>query len=242
MLDAGHELELLRNKLVSRGFSHSEAADICYEASNSIRDAIVDILADTLQDTVTDSENGSSHSFVKEVMATRDGSLFKISTSSGRTDFSEPAFPMLPKILSSAKVSKDGSRYRRIPMRKKLNDSSMLKTIENAVKQINQQREQLKAEKKARLDKNRGITSDPTDSIGQIKTFITDESDYRFNNSQSSATEFRTASDKQDPNSSWVRPAKKADMSEVISRANMQLQDKIDQAIARILSDYGGYY
>jgi hypothetical protein len=242
MLDAGHELEMLKNKLMSRGFSYSEANGICEQASNSMRDAIVDIIADTLQDVVTESEDGTSHKFVQEAMAIRDGSLFKISTSSGRTDFSEPSFPMLPRLLSNAKVSKDGSRYRRVPIRKKISDSSLPKTVENAVKQINQQREQLKSEKTARLEKRRGGISDPVDSITQIKTYVSDQPEKRFNNSQSSATEFRTASDKQDPNATWIYPAKKADMTEVLEKANIQLQDRIDRAISNILSEYGGYY
>ena len=242
MLDAGHELENLRNRLMSKGFSDSEARDICEEASNSIRDVIIDIVSEAMQDTIIDSEDVKSHKFVQEVMAIRDGALFKITTSSGRSDFSEPPFPMLPKILSNAKVSKDGSRYKRVPLRNKTSDSSLPKTIENAINQINQQREQLKSEKKARLEKKRGSISDPLDSIGQIKTFIDPQSEYRFNNSESNATQFRTASDKQDPNSKWVRPAKKADMTEILDKANINLQDKIDNAISQVISRYWGYY
>jgi hypothetical protein len=64
--------------------------------------------------------------------------------------------------------------------------------------------------------------------------------EYTYDNSKSVATQFRTASDKQDPNSKWVRPAKKADMTEKLEQINNQLQDRIDDAIRYIMAQYGG--
>jgi len=240
MLDAEHELENLRIKLIVSGIPDYEADEICNSASDSIRTMIIDAIADALEEAVTSSENGNSHQFVQEVMSRRDGTLFKITTSSGRHDFSEPPFPMLPKLLTNAKVAKDGSRYKKIPMRKKSSDSSMPKTIENAIMQINKQREILKEEKKARLENRRGVVQDPAASIDNIEAQQVPQTEYKFNNSQSVATEFRTASDKQDPNSRWVFPAKQADMTDQLDRINSSLQDRIDDAIRRVISSYGG--
>jgi hypothetical protein len=239
MLDAGHEIENLRSKLIVKGIPDYEADEICDNASLSIRDMVIDIVADALEEAVS-SDNGNSHNFVQQAMAVRDGALFKITTSSGRSDFSEPPFPMLPKLLSNAKVASDGSRYKRIPMRKKMGESSLPKTIENAVMQINKQREILKEEKKARLEKRRGMASDPMEAIPSIEALPVSHNEHRFNNSESVATEFRTASDKQDANSKWVKPAKQADMTNELDRINNILQDRIDDAIRTVISAYGG--
>lgn len=235
MIDVTSELDNLRNRLVLKGLDESQVAHICDTVALSIRDTVIDIMADAMEDAVNES-GANNHNFVKEVMATRDGSLFKITTSSGRTDFSEPPFPMLPKLLENAKVSATGSRYKVIPMRKKDSDSSLPKTIENAIKQINQQREIMKAEKEARQE----LARDPLSSIKTIKIQETDDKDTRFNRSSSTATEFRTASDKQDANSKWVYPAKKADMTNALDAVNLSLQDRIDSAIRDIMSKFGG--
>lgn len=240
MLDAGNELENLKNKLVARGFSHYEAERTCDRASHLIREAIIDIVADALEEAVISEEVYNSHSFVQEVMAIRDGSLFKIATLSGKTDFSEPPFPMLPKLLTNAKVAKDGSRYKKIPMRQRSSENSMPKTIENAIKHINKRRQELKTEKQARLEKQRNGLADPTESIGTIEASPTPQHNYRFNHSSSVATQFRTASDKQDPSSKWVRPAIKADMTEKLERINLLLQEQIDDAIRMIIAQHGG--
>jgi hypothetical protein len=240
MLDVGHELENLKHRLMAKGFSLDEAESICDSASDNVREAVIDMVADALEEAVIDGGDHNSHKFVQELMAIRDGNLFKITTLSGKTDFSEPPFPMLPKLLSNAKMAHDGSRYKKIPMRERSSESSMPKTIENAIKQINKQRLQLKADKQARLEKQRGGSSDPTESIDTIEALFVPQHEYTYDNSKSVATQFRTASDKQDPNSKWVRPAKKADMTEKLEQINNQLQDRIDDAIRYIMAQYGG--
>jgi len=239
MLDAEHELESLRNRLVVSGLSFYEADEICDSASDSIRTAVIDIIADALENAVS-SDMSNSHEFIQQIMSVRSGTLFKITTSSGKTDFSEPPFPMLPKLLTNAKVAKDGSRYKKIPMRKKISESSLPKTIESAILQINKQREALKEQKNERLRERRGPVKDPMASIADMQTGQAKISESRFNNSESVATEFRIASDKQSASDKWVRPGKNADMTEELYRINAELQDRIDGAIRQIIASYGG--
>jgi hypothetical protein len=241
MIDAGHELDNLKSALIMSGLSEREALNICSMASSDIQGAVIDIVSDALQDVVSGSESVHSRDFVNEVMAIRDGNLFKITTTSGRSDFSEPPFPMLPKLLTNAKVSKDGSRYKKIPMRENLSNNNFNKTIESAILQINKQREQLKVEKENRRDNQRTL-SDPMDSIGQIRASESTGESKTFNTNKSVATQFRTASDKQDPNTKWVRPAKQADMSDALDRVNNNIQDQIDRAISQIISNYKGSF
>jgi hypothetical protein len=53
-----------------------------------------------------------------------------------------------------------------------------------------------------------------------------------------SASKFRTATSKQDANSSWVQPAKKKDFSEEVRNINRQLEETLDQVIRDIVRSY----
>lgn len=237
MIDAGHELDNLRVRLMQKGFTPEEAEMVCDAAAGDIRNAVLDLVSDALSEAV--QEGGSKSTlFIEEVMAVRDGAIFNITTKSGRTDFTEAPFPMLPRLLQNAKVSYDGGLYKRIPMKNKISEYSKAKTIEKALASINKQREVLKAQKDARVAAQRGGSADPIEDVHSMTTEIVAAEEKRMTQIETNATQFRTASSKQDPNSKWVRSGKKADMTSSLNKINSGLHDSIDATIKNIIDAY----
>jgi len=89
--------------------------------------------------------------FVQQLRATRFGSDYKIVTNSGQTDFTVPPFPMLPKLLKNAKVAKDGSLYKVIPVKQNPKKKRAITTVD-IMRQINESRRASKEAKKAEKD------------------------------------------------------------------------------------------
>lgn len=236
MINANDELHNLKMSLVLRGLSEAEADNLCQEAHDHIRNQIIDIVSDALEEAARSSSEDKTQKFISEIMAVRDGSVFSITTSSGKTDFSEPPFPMLPKLLSGAKVSKAGTRFKVIPVKDTTSSNLKNNTIEKAIIEINKRRAQLKAERDA---EKKGI-SDPMSSIPDIAPNIPAVERFKSKSVEHGAVSFRTASENQDPNSKWVYPAMQADMTDALNDINDRLHDRIDDAIKDVISRYGG--
>lgn len=247
MLNAQHEIERLMQHLRMRNISEQAALDICNEASRDISDAIFDAVTDAMNEAVNAGGDIMSIDFIDELRVSRFGGSFEITTDSGRTDFSEPPFPMLPKLLKNAKIAKDGSQYKVIPMKSKNSDShDMAVTTEAAIQNINNARVLAKKEKEMTSSKSATLAdvmqgSDMLTSIQSINNARQKHKAIKSNGSNG-AIEFRTASSKQDPNTQWVNPGKKIDMSETIRNINNNMQAQIDNIISSVISRYSGMY
>lgn len=239
MLDANAEIARLRQRLRYKNLSESAIDEICDEAAAEISDTTSDILADAMNEAVNAGGDAMSIDFIDQIRAVRMGPSFQVTTDSGRTDFSEAPFPMLPGLLKNAKVAKDGSLYKVIPIKQKSgsgNNQQVGKTTEAAMQDINNAR---KAAKVARGQENRTVSS--PDSMKGMDTVAAMQQMNKFRHTQvkektrEPTINFRTASSKQDPNTQWVHPGRKVDMSGALNDINANLQDNIDRAIDEII-------
>ena len=247
MLNAQHEIQRLMQHLRMHNISEQAVLDICNEASKDISDAIFDIVADAMNEAVNAGGDAMSIDFIDEIRVSGFGGMFEITTDSGRTDFSEPPFPMLPKLLKNAKVAKDGSQYKVIPMKSKNTDPhDMAVTTEAAIQNINNARIMAKKEKESLGSKGANLADvmHGTDTLTGIQSINSSRQKHKEikNSGSNGAVEFRTASSKQDPNTKWVNPGRKIDMSDVIRNINSNMQQQIDETILSIINRYSEMY
>jgi hypothetical protein len=244
MLDARTEIDRLRQRLRFKHLSESIIDEICDDVSKDISMATADILADAMQQAVDAGGNVGSEAFIEELRAVRTGPSFEIATDSGKTDFSEPPFPMLPKLLKNAKTAKDGSLYKIIPMKEKSSISRVSVTTEAAIENINNARRIAKEQRDAEKETDRGTVSpDPmrgmdTFSAMQSINRARHGSKQKIRNEKGPVTNFKTASSKQDPSSQWVMPGKTMDLTGPLRDINMNMHDNIDRVIENIIRSY----
>lgn len=247
MLDARSEIDMLRQRLRMKNLSEKIVDLICDEASRDISIATSDILADAMNEAVNVGGDVGSADFIDELKAVRTGPSFEIITDSGRTDFSEPPFPMLPKLLKNAKVAKDGSLYKVIPIKQKTTNQQKSVTTEAAYENINNARRIAKEQRDADQQTNRGFSS--PDAMKGMDTFTAMQSinrsrqkEQRGGQSNGPVIDFRTASSKQDASTQWVRPGKMRDVSGPLREINMNMHDNIDRTISDIIRQYEDGY
>ena len=247
MLDANAEIARLRQQLRLRNLPENIIDNICDEAVAEISEITSDLLADAMNEAVNAGGDAMSVEFIDEIRAIRTGPSFQITTDSGHSDFSTSPFPMLPKLLKNAKIAKDGSLYKVIPIKQKKtkgNNSNLAKTTEAAMQNINNARKIAKDDKVA--DDNRGYSS--PDMMKGMSTVAAMQQISKTRHSQEKeknnepVIDFRTASSKQDPNVSWVNPGKKVDMGSTLNNINFNLQDAIDKAIDDVVKRYERLY
>lgn len=247
MIDVNTELSRLKQILRSKNIPEATIDDICHDAAREISSAATDLLADAMIEAVNAGASVSSADFVSEVMSFRSGSFFRVDTSSGKTDFSEPPFPMLPKLLRSAKVSASGDLYKVIPIAQRDKSSSSV-TTEEAVRNINNARRAAKEEREAREEAGvrTGTTiPDPFHalaSLADIQSANRPDSKVQYSVAKEGPISFRTASSKQNASTQWVKPGKQADLTSSLSDINNNLQDNIDKTILNIVNKYSGMY
>ena len=250
MLDANAELQRLRSRLRFKNLSDKIIDEICDEASMQIQQMTADILADAMNEAVNAGADIPSVEFIDDIRSIRSGSTFDIITESGKTDYSEPPFPMLPSLLKNAKVAKDGSLYKVIPMKQSnsnKSDKRVAPTTEAAFIAIQDARMQAKAQK----DQEHGrLSSSPDamkgmDTVSAMQNILRSRSvtpKEKYTPSNEPVMNFRTASSKQDPNSQWVRPGKSINMGPALRSINERLHYEIDKAIESIIRSYEDMY
>lgn len=239
MLDPQIEISKLKNTLAYAEVPRWKIDKIADQANKDIGDQVINIVANALQETVSHGANIGAEEFVKQLTVTQSGPSFKIMTTSGKMDFTEPPFPMLPKLLRNAKVAKDGSLYKVIPVGKSGNKQTL--DIFDAMSKIN---EASRAAKEENADKNvksqdvrsKVVTFSGMASIENIgkKTIHAESS--------SGKPEFRTASSKQNPNEKWVKPEKKLDMTGYLMDINTRVEKQVDEVIISVIRAYEEQY
>jgi hypothetical protein len=245
MIDARFEIDKIKQILRQKNIPEYTIQDICSDIARDISSATADLLADAMIEAVNAGGEVSSAEFASEVLSMRNGHTFSVDTSSGRQDFSEPPFPMLPKLLKNAKISKEGEAYRVIPISNKSGPSSGV-TTEAAIRNINQARQLAKDERDAK-DKGSKTTAtlDPMagmEILAAIQGAGRPSPQKRESKLKEGSITFRTASSKQDASVSWVMPAKKANLTDRLRDINNNLQDSIDRVILDIINRYSGMY
>lgn len=208
MINLFFELDRLRASLESKGLDKRTVDDIVDKARRDIQVAFEQAGKDAMLAAIEVGVAKRSSSFINELML--DGNTLELTTQSSNLNFSEPPFPMLPKLLKGGKPLKDGSGvYKVIPVGTPGDNRPKVSTnIYDAWKQNNARQAEVAAE---RIKKSAPKGSKAT---------------------------FRTATSKQDPTKNWVMPAQEKDFTEEVKVINVDLEHKMAEIIAGIIREY----
>lgn len=189
------------------------------------------IVNDIVESAVREAEDyGSSigaEEFLAQIKLNVNSGYLEISTDSGMTDFSQPAYPMLPWLLKNAKVSKDGTRYAVIPVGGSSSSSKPRPQARDISAGLNAM--------------SQGSSSSSAMAEEMANAFRLGSSSSITERQRSASTEkpeFRTASSKQDPTKQWVLPPKSLDMTGTLMTINATIRSEIDKACNDLTAKY----
>jgi hypothetical protein len=201
---------------------YSEQQDIEEEIRNITQNNIGDIVSNALDklSNLHDSEEA-----LKNVIVVDRGGYPQLGSETGSFDFSSPPIQMLNRLLQNAKTSKSGDLYKVIPIGK----SSENKPPQ-VIKNISLGVENMKAAP-SMGDVTANMVSAFNSGAAQGETVRAEPS------ASSSATVFRTASSKQDAQTSWVIPEKIISLSMDVDSINQGIVTDIDNMMTELLSN-----
>lgn len=207
MVNKYFELERLKSTLQSRGLEDKMIAIIISKAEAEIDSAASDLMSEAMDKAITMGVEKDSADFINQLRPS--ATAFHLETQSGSTDFSDPPFPMLPRLLQNAKPIKDGSGvYKVIPVG-------------------------------GRGKPKPSIASNIFDAQKAVQAARAESAKQQYNTvTPSGSVKFRTATSKQDPSTSWVMPAKEKDFSEGLSEINANLEEEIGNIVLDVIRNY----
>lgn len=232
MLDANAEIDRLRHDLLYEEIPSWKVDKICDQAASEIGNRITDHISEAMDTAASHGLKMGADDFVNQLTISRVGHSFRVDTLSRKTDFSEPPFPMLPKLLKNAKTAKDGSQYKVIPVGGGTMSKPRLDYFSIA-KEINDSR---RAAKEARESDRESPTRQPERFISSVDLMSVQKQTKIKDVIKT--PEFRTASSKQNPDKQWVRPAKEMDMTRILMGINADLEYSIDESIRDVIERY----
>ena len=200
------ELDRLKSTLRSRGISEANVLKIIARAEREIDEAVSSKLNTAMEEAISAGVDQRSPDFINALQM----NSVTPSLEAYSTDFSEPPFPMLPKLLKNAKPMKDGSGvYKVIPVGSRNGPKpGIANNIFDAQKRVSAERlENAKAQ-------------------------------YANVSPSSSKTQFRTATSKQDTQTQWVMPAKEKNFGDILDSINSRLTTDTDSIIEEIIREY----
>lgn len=228
----GQSITKLQNALVVQGKSADRIYEIVYNAEQELNTAILDIVTDSLQQVLQIAVEYGMDEFINNISIQPVNGVFEITAIDGKTNYTEPAIEMLPKILQNGKVSKkDGSIYKVIPL--PIIRGEKRRSLSN-IEAVSMRAEEIKQAKQSRqLDLDAGrMTRQFTSSMPAVKVNVEE--------TPSIGKDFRTASSKQDSSTRWVKPEKKKDITFDLLNINQMMVVRIESATRYIVNKYGG--
>ena len=201
------DLERLRSTLKTKGLDEETITGILAQADQELQAELKQLMDNAMDQAIQAGVAKSSAEFINDLRPSP--SAFLLETESGKTDFSDPPFPMLDSLLKGAKPTKDGSGlYKVIPVGKPGNKKQFFSDIIDAQKAIAAERH------------------------------IAATSQYNKIAPSGSATQFRTATSKQSRTSQWVRPATDKDFAADLAGINTSLEESVRDVIERVIRSY----
>lgn len=247
MPDPKIEILTLKTALLNKGLPEYRVNELCDLATTEIENSIMEAVSDAYTESVENGMNIGAQDYMAELRPVNMGSTFQIVSDSGVTDFSEPPVPMLSNLLKNADIAKDGSRYKRIPVGKKSPNKSQKRvafSVLDVFADINQKRAEIKQRRRA---KRKDKQSDPMTGANELAEAVSVSRNRNVGTVQSKsstptvgAQEFKTASSKQNAQSSWVRPAKQLDMTGILMNINTALEGRIENIVRSTIAKYEG--
>jgi hypothetical protein len=230
------EVERLRFSLSRSQLPNNDIQNICDAATKDINEVLLDIVSNAVNEAIDYALEIEANDFIDDVQVLPDADgLYRISTHSGILDYSKDSQQMLPKLLQNAKTSKDGHKYKVIPIPKK-----EIK-VEHSMFSVLQARQD--AVDTARAALREQATNRKLGIAEALRTNLSQQVAAAHTSRGSSkgsigGVEFKTVSDKQDASKSWVIPEKSADMTDYIDGLNRRMADTARSAIEELLESY----
>lgn len=210
MVNVYFELQRLKDSLRNKGIEEAHIDAIVRKAELDINSKLQDQMDAAIENAVQSGVQKKSVDFINDLRPSP--TAFQLETTSGNTDFSEPPFPMLDRLLANgAKPMKDGSGvYKVVPVGapSKVPKPSIASNIFDAQKALAADRYE--------------------NSVTQYNKVIP----------KGSKVQFRTATSKQSRNTQWVLPAKDKDFTEDLKQINNMLGESHDETIMQIIRGY----
>lgn len=216
-------LSNLRFHLSTMDLSQDQVEDFVEHARQEITEEVQSLVEDAVSKVVDYAENKEATEFLKQIRLDTGTGDIQITTDSGVLDFSRPELPMLPWLLKNAKTADDGSQYKVIPIGKKDQDTKMVKDVQRGLKAIR------------KTTSMEDIAANIASSFNSGATLISTGTEAHLNTGDQ---EFRTASSKQNPGSSWVRPPKDMDVTSIVLEVNAHLRGEIQMVVDRVVYKY----
>lgn len=232
MIDPMFELERLKGTLRMRGFSNEEVDAISRRASNEISEAVTEAIAWALERATEAGVAAEADKFISELRAVYTGNTFAVMTDSGVTDFSEPPFPMMARLLKNPKVAKDGSLYKVIPMGGKSTPTDLVsaqRSIANARNNVSDNQVN---------PFNAGMQFSGNFSAQKMAERNEQMRANKMQRGNKDGVKFRTVTSKQDPSKNWVIPGKDKDMTIILLEINNDLKEVIESSVMGIIQSY----
>lgn len=210
MINVFLELQRLRTNLRSKGLDEEVVELLVNKAESEIMNALQERMDSAMDLAVQSGVQKDSADFINELRP--NPGAFMLDTESGSTDFSEPPYPMLDRLLArGAKPMKDGSGiYKIIPVGKPSNNPkpAIHTNIFDAQKAVYAER------------------------------YESSVSQYNRVAPKSSKVHFRTATSKQNRATQWVMPAKEKDFTEDLAEINSMLGSDHDEIVMSVIRSY----
>ena len=238
MINVDFELDRLKDDLRWKGYNINDVDHVVNLARQDVYDAIQDIVDNAMLEAAQIGEAIGADDFVEQLQVTRKGGNYHIATLTGKTDFSEPPFPMLPKLLKNAKTSKKGVRYQHIPIKEKQGVNSNI--LDMRARAAQERKEEVQRRKQERDNARRSGSfrgTTPITGLSKAKAYLESKRQQAASN-RTGAVTFRTATSKQDPSTKWVRPEKKMDMTGVLRDINDRIDRDIESVTLSIIENY----
>lgn len=210
MINIFLEIERLRASLRTRGLDEDTINSIVAKAETEINLALKEKMDSAMDSAIQAGVEKDSANFINELRPRPDA--FQLDTESGITDFSEPPYPMLDKLLATgAKPMKDGSGvYKTIPVGAPSKQPK--KPIQNNI-----------------FDAQKAIAAE---------RYATAAAQYNKVIPKGSKVQFRTATSKQNRETQWVLPEKQKDFTQELQEINDGLQQSHDEIVAGIIRSF----
>lgn len=208
MLNLHLELEKLKNTLRAKGFDDALVEKLVAKAETEINLALRERMDEAMEQAVQTGVEKRSPEFINELRPRPDA--FELQTESSITDFSDPPYPMLDKLLASgAKPMKDGSGvYKVVPVGS--------------------------PSKKPRPP----IHTNIFDAQKAMMVERVETAAKQYNSIAPGESKFRTATSKQSRSTSWILPATDKNFTDELKQINDTLGESHDVIVNDIIRSY----
>ncbi len=239
MINPDAELNRLRWRLHDLGWSTLDVDAIITQAESDIDQIIVDIVSDSVAKATDYAIDLGAEEFIEDMQLEEFSGFYRITTITGRTDFSQPEKKMLPHLLQNAETNPEtGIRSKVIPVGGKSSKKDIFSVMRSRQSEITAKREELILNA-ARSDRANMMAARFRDIVDSSLAARRQEKQSRLtSNTGQSEIEFRTASSTQDPENSWVIPAKEMDMTGFLMSLNAEMQEALNYAVPRLINIY----